>query len=303
MSRLPNLSSLRAFDAAARQGSFVRASEELGVTPAAVSHQIKKLEEEIGVQLFLRGHKSARLTDAGRRYAKRVAQGFSTLMYREANQKTGLERVVLEVDSMLCRFWLLPQLATYGLDLAFLELDIRTHSGPLQTLPVDTDIAITRGAHDRDGFKRFRLLSPRLVGISNVEQTVTSLHEINGAPLIHYKNDEDWTLLCKAAGAPYPKDAPSIYFDRPEPILDATKLGMGLGTAEDVLVANEFDANRLALIPGASLTGRSYYMSTRKPRLSDAAAKLADVIGDLATKSSDWQSRFASSLPPTKPKP
>src|SRR5277367_6412115 len=77
--RLPPLNSLRAFEAAARLGSFVRAADELAVTPTAISHQIKGLEETLGVELFVRLPRGLRLSDAGATYLPELTKGFDAL--------------------------------------------------------------------------------------------------------------------------------------------------------------------------------------------------------------------------------
>ncbi|MEX0282565.1 MAG: LysR family transcriptional regulator, partial [Arenibacterium sp.] len=77
--RLPPLTALRAFDAAARHMSFAKAAEELHVTPAALSFQIKSLEEHLGQPLFRRLNRAVELTEAGRTLAPGAAEGFTTL--------------------------------------------------------------------------------------------------------------------------------------------------------------------------------------------------------------------------------
>ena len=76
---LPPLSAIRVFEAAARRMSFTRAAEELGMTQAAVSYQIKLLEERLGAQLFLRRPRELVLTEAGQRLAPRTSEAFEIL--------------------------------------------------------------------------------------------------------------------------------------------------------------------------------------------------------------------------------
>ena len=79
MRRIPPLAAVRAFEAAARLGNFTRAGEELGMTQAAVSYQVKLLEERLGVPLFNRVRRQVMLTEAGRRLAPLVSGAFDTL--------------------------------------------------------------------------------------------------------------------------------------------------------------------------------------------------------------------------------
>src|SRR5688572_31662937 len=79
MSRLPPLSAIRAFEAAARHGSFTKAADELGMTQAAVSYQVKVLEDRIGNPLFLRQPRRVVLSEAGKRLAPAVSEAFQRL--------------------------------------------------------------------------------------------------------------------------------------------------------------------------------------------------------------------------------
>src|SRR5215467_434811 len=77
--KLPPLSAIRAFEAAARHGSFTKAAEELGMTQAAVSYQVKLLEDRVGAPLFLRQPRRVVLSEAGKRLAPAVAEAFQRL--------------------------------------------------------------------------------------------------------------------------------------------------------------------------------------------------------------------------------
>ena len=89
--RLPSLTSLRAFEAAARLGSFKRAAEELSVTPAAISQQIRALEDDLGEELFRRAGRNLALTDIGSAYAPGLADGFARILEATANARAGMQ--------------------------------------------------------------------------------------------------------------------------------------------------------------------------------------------------------------------
>ena len=79
MRKIPPLKSIQAFEAASRLGSFVAAADELHLTPSAISHQIRELEQRLGIALFHRVHRAVELTDAGRRYAEAVAEALGLI--------------------------------------------------------------------------------------------------------------------------------------------------------------------------------------------------------------------------------
>ncbi|MGJ8586325.1 MAG: LysR family transcriptional regulator [Marinosulfonomonas sp.] len=121
----PNLSGLRAFEAAARHGSFARAAEELGLSPAAISAQIRKLEAEMGVALFHRGHRAVALTEQGEAYARRVIDAFALLAPSGSLAAFREPRVTVELDAEFCRQWLLPRLTPDVLDELAVHLNLR----------------------------------------------------------------------------------------------------------------------------------------------------------------------------------
>jgi len=113
--RVP-LKAVQAFEAAARLSSFALAAEELFVTPSAVSHQIKLLEEQFGVQLFHRVHRAVVLTDSGRRYAEEVSAAFARidLATRELGRTAKSDILTVHSTPSFATQWLMPRLARFS---------------------------------------------------------------------------------------------------------------------------------------------------------------------------------------------
>src|SRR5690554_5684437 len=113
--RLPPLNALRAFDAAARRGSFQAAALEIGVTPAAISQHIKFLEQALGSQLFLRFHRGVELTSAGSMYSRKIAEALDIVAAAtsEINQYTGSNVLRVTVLPVLAEMWLLPRMSRF----------------------------------------------------------------------------------------------------------------------------------------------------------------------------------------------
>ena len=142
--RLPPLTALRAFEAAARHMSFAKAAEELHVTPAALSFQIKSLEEHLGQPLFLRLNRAVRLTEAGRTLAPGVSDGFDTLTQAWRATRRLQNDTVLNVTAgpAFTAKWLAPRM--YDFARAHPEIDLR-FSATLRILDFerdDVDVAI-----------------------------------------------------------------------------------------------------------------------------------------------------------------
>lgn len=111
-----SLKAIQAFEAAARLSSFALAAEELFVTPSAVSHQVKQLEAQFGVQLFHRVHRAVVLTDAGRRYAEEVSAAFSRieLATRELGRTEKIDILTVHSTPSFATQWLMPRLARFS---------------------------------------------------------------------------------------------------------------------------------------------------------------------------------------------
>ncbi|RIY02147.1 LysR family transcriptional regulator [Aureimonas flava] len=156
---LPPLSALRAFEAAARHLSFTRAAEELGMTQAAVSYQIKLLEERIGAPLFLRGRRQVALTEAGERLGSDATNAFETIAASFEAAKGGVAGVLtISVIPTFATGWLARHL--YAFQLAHPTIAVRLHStrdvSDFEKEPVD--VGIRGGLHPGRGLVAHKLL-------------------------------------------------------------------------------------------------------------------------------------------------
>lgn len=146
---LPPLNSLRAFEAAARAGSYVAAAEELGVSPAAVSQQVRKLEEFLGKRLFVRFNNRVSLTDAGLSIfagASESLQAISTLTERVIHGEPKARLVISAFSSIAVR-WLGPQLAGFARSRPGLRLELRVEDDPVDFARNDIDLRICYGSN------------------------------------------------------------------------------------------------------------------------------------------------------------
>lgn len=141
MPALPSLTAIRAFETAARCGSFALAARELGVTAAAVSLQVKALEGELGRQLFLRQGNRILLTDAGRAIYPRLANAFKELAEAVGPVDQGRGRLVISVLPMLGP-WVAGRLADHG-D----TVEIRLAEDPVSLIKGEADLRVTYGGH------------------------------------------------------------------------------------------------------------------------------------------------------------
>jgi LysR family glycine cleavage system transcriptional activator len=305
-SRLPPLNALRAFETAARHRSFAMAAKELHVTPAAISHQVKGLEDHLGQRLFRRLKRGLELTRAGQILLPKLSEGFGRLGEAvEAMRDLG-EDGALSVSSAtsFATRWLAPRLHRFvG---AHPELDVRinasTHlidpSGdeagagdPPEGSPVeDADIAVRFGTGDYPGFRVDRLLavtvtpmcSPRLLAA----QPLRNAADLKKHVLIHdnVRADEGhslWNAWFEAAGLPEMDTSHGLRFSHAMLALEAAADGMGVTLGISALAGSDLASGRAGgaarAVAAAEfayyiVSGRRYRRARRRGRLPHLAA-------------------------------
>ncbi|MFO1071238.1 MAG: transcriptional regulator GcvA [Geminicoccaceae bacterium] len=161
MSRLPPLNALRAFEAAARLGSFVRAAEELAVTPAAISQQIRLLEADLGVVLFRRLPRGLVVTEAARRAMPGLAQGFAHLRRAVESARGDVlagPLVVSAIPSFAAR-WVIPRLAGFIAAYPEIEITLRAELRSVDFVRESIDLGLRYGRGHYPGLDARLLLT------------------------------------------------------------------------------------------------------------------------------------------------
>lgn len=220
---LPPLAAIRAFEAAARHLSFTRAAEELGMTQAAVSYQIKLLEERIGEPLFLRRPRDLALTEIGQRLAPEMARAFDIL--RDAFGDLAREEGTLIVNTMhtFAAQWLAPRLGRFQLLQPQVAVRLETTNRAIDFAREEVDVVVRAGKGVWPGLMAHRLvdvrftpmLSPRLAAsIGGVKEPA----DILKLPLIDSK-DPWWITWLNAHDLPV-----SILADQTAPSLSMQAL-------------------------------------------------------------------------------
>lgn len=143
------LNALRAFESAARHGNFVRAGEELNVTPAAISHRVKNLEAALGVAMFLRLTRGIQLTEAGKRFSARISQALQLIEQGVADigDLPVQGKLMVSMPESFAALWFVPRLHRLRESVPGIELAIESDSGiaSLRGGPVDIGIRFGRG--------------------------------------------------------------------------------------------------------------------------------------------------------------
>lgn len=267
MQSLPSLNALRAFESAARHLSFSKAAEELSVTPAAISHLIRSLEEQLGVVLFHRLNKGVALTDAGVSALPDLQLGFCRLTKAVERIRGGEQTRLLTVQSApsFAAKWLVPRLA--GFKAEFPDIDVGL-AASLKRVADSTgdaeigkefregeiDVAIQFG---RGGYEDCR--SDRLFGVAAVPICSPSLLRGNRAlrtpadlrehTLLHddtpHENHPEWKTWLVQAGVSNVDPERGPRFNSVSMTLDAAERGQGVALTLEALAADAISEGRL----------------------------------------------------------
>lgn len=209
---LASLTALTSFEAAARHRSFKNAAHEINVTPAAVSHQIKLLEQDLGCALFTRRHRGVELTEKGAYLLVALQRGFegiSAAITQLRDQPNSVD-VRLRVTTAVSALWLTPKITAF-----WKAHPMVTVSQVVSDVPADDDRQdLTIGYMDADeGPQTHALFHDRILAVGSpgfaAEQRITGLDDLRRVPLIHATDDHnrwtDWTDWFAALGAAPPQ--------------------------------------------------------------------------------------------------
>lgn len=256
MARLPPLTSLKAFEAAARHLSFTRAAEELHVTQAAVSHQVKSLEDYLGQPLFMRLTRALELTPAGEGYAPVLREAFesierATRRLMEDQDRQGVLNVSIS-PTFLSR-WLIPRLATWQEEHPEIELRLVSTPKLADFVRDGVDMAIRHGRGVWPGLTAVRLFqatsvpvaSPRLV---NGPQPLKTPDDLSRHMLLHDLVEPDnWRIWLTAAGVKEVDPDRGMRFGTGSEAIQAAIEGAGVALARRALIRRDIEEGRLII--------------------------------------------------------
>ncbi len=271
MTRLPSLKFLRTFQIAAAKLSFKGAAEELFVTPSAVSHQIKTLEEQLGITLFLRGPHSLTLTDAGRAYLQHLEGVFAKLesVTDQLQARYGRGLVRLNIPPFFATEMLLPRLQSFLRDQPDTDIRINTTSSSLQTHSAEADLSIVVGAEPDASHECHRLFSqtfvPACAPAFLVGAKIRAPADLNHHTLlVHEARREAWERWAEVSKVQL-RPRKLIRFDTMHAAAEAAAHGVGVALVSSRLGNERFAEGSLVKLFGDELqTGESYLLVMRK---------------------------------------
>ena len=302
MLRLPPLSAIRAFEAAARHGSFTKAAEELGMTQAAVSYQVKLLEDRVGTPLFLRQPRRVVLSEAGKRLAPAVAEAFQRLNAAFASLRETDESVLsVSAVNTFCTNWLVPRLGTFQVAHPNIAVRLEASHRLVDFAVEEIDVAIRSGTGQWPGLKAHELFPVELTAVASPEflkraGPIRHAQDVLSLPLLDCEDEcwQRWFAQAGVASLP-PLKGPVLRLQTQQMIGAAAMAGQGVALVTPALFDIDLAAGGLVRILPIVVShyDMKYWLVYPEERQRSAKIKafrdwiLAEVAKDHAAKDND----------------
>jgi LysR family glycine cleavage system transcriptional activator len=250
--RLPPLNALRVFDSAARHLSFTKAAEELFVTQAAVSHQIKSLEDFLGLKLFRRRNRSLLLTEDGQSYYLDIKEIFSALneATRKLQSRSAKGALTVSLPPSFAIQWLVPRLSGFNSTYPGIDVRIQAIDREEDKLTDDVDVAIFHGRGNWPGLKAERLYAEYLLPVCAPallmsDNPLKSPEDLLHHTLLHDASRRDWMAYTKQLGLQHINVQQGPIFSHSAMVVQAAIHGQGVALVNNVMAQTEIEAGRL----------------------------------------------------------
>jgi LysR family transcriptional regulator, glycine cleavage system transcriptional activator len=254
MDSLPPLTAIRAFDAAARLGSFAKAAAELHVTHWAIGKQIRVLEDWMGVPMFRRLPRGIALTDEGTELSREVSSAFSTLSaaIRKLRNSEAVHRISgtvrISVPTSFALRWLIPRLPQFQQQYPNVTVRISTTSRKLRFIGSASDLGIRLSPDAK--LRSAKLMTDRRLPACTPEllraRPIASVQDLRGHTLLHSATTlSAWSEWLTLAGVPHLKPVHHMEFEHVHLQLEAAVNGLGIALASLPLIQADLASGRL----------------------------------------------------------
>jgi DNA-binding transcriptional LysR family regulator len=283
---LPSLNALHAFEAAARLQSVSRAADELHVTHGAVSRQVRALEQQLGVSLFIKSGRGLKLTDAGMRLREAAGEAFQGLaqVCSELRRDTREAPFVLGCPGSLLARWFIPRLDRLQRDMPDLQLQLSASEGDLDPRRPGLDATLWFAERPwPDDMQVFELasecigpvLSPHHPRVASLVQAAPAA--LLGESLLHTTSrPQAWPFWAGSQGLPADTLKQGQGFEHLYFLLEAALAGLGVAIAPQQLVADDLASGRLLAPWGFVETPARLALWVPRRQADDRAERLAD---------------------------
>lgn len=283
--RLPPLLSLRAFEAAAAHLSFQRAALELSVTPSAISHQVRALEDTLGQPLFRRLTRQLALTPAGLRLFDDLRMGFDVLEagIDRLRRPPASQAVTLTTNTAFAARWVLPRMAAFRKACPDVELRLHASDTVVDLARGDADIAVRSGSGNWPGLVSIELMPERYAPVCSPMLGLRRVGDLPRHQLIHCdwqpqaRDPALWSRWFKQARIAPPRGramkTAGLSFSDETHAIQATLAGHGVALLSLTLTAEELHSGALLQPFGPALSTGSYFLATANGRENEPAIR------------------------------
>lgn len=282
---LPPLDTLRAFEAAARTGSFSAAAEALHLTHGAVSRQVAKLEHWLGLRVFERQARGVALTPEGQRLLQRTQEAFALIAdnsdrWREAR---GAAVVRFSATPSVCSLWLMPRLRQLEGGDPALRIVLQVDHRRVDLDDEGIDLAIRCGRGGAPGRVSVQLFEEWCFPVASPDVARTigagAAERLLAHPLIHDSDAAGWRAWFAAQGLDYRPRPQDRRFEDYNLVLDAAACGLGIALARPPLAQAQVESGRIAMVDQrVALNPVSYWLDRPLGQPRPAAVALATRI-------------------------
>jgi LysR family transcriptional regulator of beta-lactamase len=270
------LNALRAFESSARHLSFTKAGMELRVGQAAVSHQVKGLEERLGVQLFRRLPRGLALTDEGQALIPTIAESFGRIRMTLEQFERGHFRGVVSVGVVgtFATGWLLSRLSSFRELHPFVDLRIQTNNNRVDLAGEGLDFAIRYGDGSWRSTNAIHLLSAPLSAVcaAHVVERITQPRDLAEEALLRSYRADEWPRWFAAAGIICPPIKGTM-FDSSITMAEAAAQGAGVALLPVMMFERELSLGRLVQLFDVKLSIGDYWLTSLKSRAETDAMR------------------------------
>jgi LysR family glycine cleavage system transcriptional activator len=298
MKRIP-VGPLRAFDVAARNLNLTAAAEEMNVTHAAVSRQVKQLEQRLGVQLFERLPRGLKLTVHGALLAEGTREAFDRLAtaIEDVSAPAVRRKLTISTFSSLATRWLMPRVQGFSTLFPETDLQVSTTARLVDFAREDVDVAVRFGGGEYPGMHVRPMFKPKEIVVAAPSllkrgPPIKTYADLKGHTLLHDDAYRTWTHWLDAVGAKGVNPRRGIICGDRNSMLAAALEGQGIGITSDLFAQNDLRSGRLVKVFDAEVNATfGIYAVCLPRRLNDP----------LIAGTMDWLVREAQSSPDAHP--
>ena len=283
VSRLPSLAALKAFESVGRHLSFQRAAEEVCLTPSAVSHQVRTLENQLGARLFVRRHHELELTPIGRTYLGRIQAIIADLLDATTDvvDSNGQAPLSIQLCPSLSATWMVQRLGSFREENPNLEINLVTpYEDPHFLLP-EVDVGVLYGNGNWTGVRTEYLMGEQVFPVCSPDYLKSAPPLKHPADLVNHTiircniaANPEWATWCETVGLTDFKPAQNLRFHNRVQSVTAAVEGLGIAMGRRPAVDAALESGKLVIPFDAMLDGfGSYYLvypdqSGRLPRIA-----------------------------------